>query len=242
MVGYSTSRFAAAITIRVPEGYTVIGSGEQGKPVEYRRRQDGIQLRLEQARIPRHHHRGQIPASRQSDREMSASTPPRRTKSRPRITRRPPHRSTTFSPTPLVPLPPHSSTSSSCRMTLSPPPGDRRSPPSPAPASASETTTACWQTPSPTSGGAMTSARLTLNDSWIPNGMSRYAEAMYIEHVAGKSGLSEIIRDISAGALAYDTIPLSSVSPARSLLSRISIPHPRQRRDGLPHAPLGDGR
>jgi tetratricopeptide (TPR) repeat protein len=41
--------------------------------------------------------------------------------------------------------------------------------------------------------------------------MARYSEAMYIEHVAGKTGLNEVIKDISAGALAYDTIPLSSV-------------------------------
>ena len=52
----------------------------------------------------------------------------------------------------------------------------------------------------------------SLNDAWIPNGMARYSEAMYIEHVAGKSGLTEVIKDISAGALAYDTIPLSSLN------------------------------
>ncbi len=30
MVGYSTSRFAAAITVRVPQDYTAVGSGAQG--------------------------------------------------------------------------------------------------------------------------------------------------------------------------------------------------------------------
>ena len=50
----------------------------------------------------------------------------------------------------------------------------------------------------------------TLNDAWITNGMSRYGELMYLEDAAGKSALDAAILDVSAGALAYDTIPLSS--------------------------------
>ncbi len=50
----------------------------------------------------------------------------------------------------------------------------------------------------------------TLNDAWITNGMSRYAELMYLEDDAGASALKAAIQDVSAGALAYDTIPLSS--------------------------------
>ena len=50
----------------------------------------------------------------------------------------------------------------------------------------------------------------TLNDAWITNGMSRYGELMYVEDVAGKQSLEQTILDVSAGALAYDTIPLSS--------------------------------
>jgi aminopeptidase N len=50
----------------------------------------------------------------------------------------------------------------------------------------------------------------TLNDAWITNGMSRYAELMYVEDVAGKQALQQAITDVSAGALAYDTIPLAS--------------------------------
>lgn len=50
----------------------------------------------------------------------------------------------------------------------------------------------------------------TLNDAWITNGMSRYAELMYLEDDAGAGALKAAIRDVSAGALAYDTIPLSS--------------------------------
>lgn len=50
----------------------------------------------------------------------------------------------------------------------------------------------------------------TLNDAWITNGMSRYAELMYIADVSGQSAMSTAINDISASALAYDTIPLTA--------------------------------
>jgi hypothetical protein len=52
----------------------------------------------------------------------------------------------------------------------------------------------------------------TLNDAWITNGMSRYGELMYVEDQSGRSALDAALEDVSAGALAYDTIPLSSVS------------------------------
>ena len=52
----------------------------------------------------------------------------------------------------------------------------------------------------------------TLNDAWITNGMSRYGELMYVEDESSKSALKAALQDVSAGALAYDTIPLSSVS------------------------------
>lgn len=50
----------------------------------------------------------------------------------------------------------------------------------------------------------------TMNDSWITNGMSRYGELMYLEDDAGSGALEKAIGDVAAGALAYDTIPLSS--------------------------------
>jgi aminopeptidase N len=50
----------------------------------------------------------------------------------------------------------------------------------------------------------------TLNDAWITNGMARYAELMYVERVSGATALQAAVLDISAGALAYDTIPLTS--------------------------------
>jgi aminopeptidase N len=51
----------------------------------------------------------------------------------------------------------------------------------------------------------------SLDDTWITNGMSRYAELMYLEDDQGTAALKAAVQDVSAGALAYDTIPLSSV-------------------------------
>ena len=51
----------------------------------------------------------------------------------------------------------------------------------------------------------------TLNDAWITNGMSRYAELMYVEDANGKTAFQSAIGDVSAGALAYDTEPLATL-------------------------------
>jgi hypothetical protein len=51
----------------------------------------------------------------------------------------------------------------------------------------------------------------TLNEAWITNGMSRYGELMYLQEESGRSALQTAMEDVAAGALAYDTIPLSSV-------------------------------
>ena len=58
-------------------------------------------------------------------------------------------------------------------------------------------------------GGQVSPA--TMNDAWITNGMSRYAELMYLEDSAGKSAFQAAITDVSAGALAYDTEPLTTI-------------------------------
>ncbi len=50
----------------------------------------------------------------------------------------------------------------------------------------------------------------TNNDAWITNGMSRYAELMYLRDSAGEGAMQAALLDVSAGALAYDTIPLTS--------------------------------
>jgi hypothetical protein len=51
----------------------------------------------------------------------------------------------------------------------------------------------------------------TLNDAWITNGLSRYAELLYLEDTAGKQGFQNAIVDTQAGALAYDTEPLTTL-------------------------------
>jgi predicted negative regulator of RcsB-dependent stress response len=58
--------------------------------------------------------------------------------------------------------------------------------------------------------GCEVSAR-TLSDEWIINGMARYGELMYLEEDSGRNAMKAALEDVSAGALAYDTIPLSSV-------------------------------
>ena len=50
------------------------------------------------------------------------------------------------------------------------------------------------------------------DDWWLTDGFSRYSEAMYVENAAGEAGLEEAVKDMSVGALAYDTVPLSSAS------------------------------
>jgi tetratricopeptide (TPR) repeat protein len=52
----------------------------------------------------------------------------------------------------------------------------------------------------------------TKDDWWLTEGFSRYSEAMYVENAAGAAGLEEAVKDMSVGALAYDTVPLSSAS------------------------------
>jgi hypothetical protein len=51
----------------------------------------------------------------------------------------------------------------------------------------------------------------TLGDAWITNGMSRYAELMYVQETNGNAAFENAIADVEAGALAYDTEPLTSL-------------------------------
>jgi aminopeptidase N len=48
------------------------------------------------------------------------------------------------------------------------------------------------------------------DDWWLSDGFARYSEARYVEQAAGQAGLEETVKDMSVGALAYDTVPLSS--------------------------------
>jgi aminopeptidase N len=52
----------------------------------------------------------------------------------------------------------------------------------------------------------------SLSDAWITNGMARYGELMYVEEENGKNAMRAALQDVEAGALAYDTIPLSSAN------------------------------
>jgi tetratricopeptide (TPR) repeat protein len=49
------------------------------------------------------------------------------------------------------------------------------------------------------------------SDWWLSDGFARYSEARYVESVAGQTAFSETMKDVAVGALAYDTVPLSSV-------------------------------
>ncbi len=46
---------------------------------------------------------------------------------------------------------------------------------------------------------------------WLSDGFSRYSEARYVEQAAGEAGFEEVTKDMSVGALAYDTVPLGSI-------------------------------
>jgi hypothetical protein len=48
-------------------------------------------------------------------------------------------------------------------------------------------------------------------DWWLTDGISRFLEAAYVRHAAGDAAFGEVLKDLSVGALAYDTVPLASV-------------------------------
>lgn len=49
----------------------------------------------------------------------------------------------------------------------------------------------------------------TRDDWWLQDGFARYSEARYVESAAGSAGLQEMVKDMSVGALSYDTVPMS---------------------------------
>jgi len=51
----------------------------------------------------------------------------------------------------------------------------------------------------------------TLSDAWITNGMSRYAELIYVQEISGNAAFESAVKGVEAGALAYDTEPLTSL-------------------------------
>ena len=58
-------------------------------------------------------------------------------------------------------------------------------------------------------GGSVSPA--TIDDWWLCDGFARYSEARYVENAAGASGLEEVVKDMSVGALAYDSVPLATI-------------------------------
>ncbi|MGE5204760.1 MAG: M1 family aminopeptidase [Chlamydiota bacterium] len=51
----------------------------------------------------------------------------------------------------------------------------------------------------------------SMNDWWLCDGFARYSEVRYVEEAAGEAAFQEMMKDVSVGALAYDTVPLASV-------------------------------
>src|SRR5579863_507588 len=60
----------------------------------------------------------------------------------------------------------------------------------------------CW--------GASVSPK-SIDDWWLCDGFARYSEALYVENAAGTAGLEEVVKDMSVGALAYDSVPLATI-------------------------------
>jgi aminopeptidase N len=51
----------------------------------------------------------------------------------------------------------------------------------------------------------------SIDDWWMCDGFARYSEARYVENAAGSNGLEEVVKDMSVGALAYDSVPLATI-------------------------------
>jgi hypothetical protein len=51
----------------------------------------------------------------------------------------------------------------------------------------------------------------SIDDWWLCDGFARYSEARYVENAAGSAGLEEVVKDMSVGALAYDSVPLATI-------------------------------
>jgi hypothetical protein len=220
MTGYLTDRFTADITVHAPTGYTVLGSGSTGTP-HAQRGGEAWQFNWDRPGFP-----GTIvlakfkePTAVMGQANIKLYTMPPKATPQPAAQTNPLQQfaqtanreydffSGTFGP------------AESARLNIIELPDD--------------TVPAYWAPEMALMSGShlaqfnMGNARLlantivrqwwssmvspaTLNDAWITNGMSRYGELMYLEDVAGKHSLEQAITDVSAGALAYDTIPLTS--------------------------------
>jgi len=210
MVGYMTDRFTAEIHIKAPAGYRVIGSGSQGKPKPAGNGEDEWDFRWDRPGFP-----GTIIAGK-FEPPVSGAAP------NIHVYVTPAHKSVAadYAGTALREFAYFTSTfgiPESTQLNVVELPDD--------------TVPAFWAPEIAAVAGSHIGGRsdfrllantiahqwwgsqvspATLNDAWITNGMSRYAELMYLEDDAGAGALKAAIEDVSAGALAYDTIPLSS--------------------------------
>ncbi|HTD22726.1 MAG TPA: M1 family aminopeptidase [Terriglobales bacterium] len=50
------------------------------------------------------------------------------------------------------------------------------------------------------------------DDLWLADGGARYSEMRYVQNSAGQQAFEDATKDMAVGALAYDTVPLSSIS------------------------------
>ena len=73
-------------------------------------------------------------------------------------------------------------------------------------------------------GGQISPA--TLNDAWITNGMSRYAELMYVEDSAGKTAFESAITDVSGRSPRLRHRTPDDPRPPRSVLSAVPVDDP----------------
>jgi len=210
MVGYMTDRFTAEIHVKAPTGYRVIGSGSQGKPKPAGNGEEEWDFRWDRPGFP-----GTIIAGK-FEPPVSGAAP------NIHVYVTPAHKSVAadYAGTALREFAYFTSTfgiPESTQLNVVELPDD--------------TVPAFWAPEIAAVAGSHIGGRsdfrllantiahqwwgsqvspATLNDAWITNGMSRYAELMYLEDDAGQSALKAAIEDVSAGALAYDTIPLSS--------------------------------
>jgi peptidase M1-like protein/tetratricopeptide repeat protein len=58
----------------------------------------------------------------------------------------------------------------------------------------------------------VTVSAATKDDWWLVDGGARQAEMRYVQSVAGEKAFEDATRDMAVGALAYDTVPLSSIN------------------------------
>ncbi|HZZ39916.1 MAG TPA: M1 family aminopeptidase [Acidobacteriaceae bacterium] len=210
MTGYMTDRFTAEIHIKVPAGYRVIGSGSQGKPKPAGKGEEEWDFRWDRPGFP-----GTIIAGK-FDPPVSGAAPNIHVY----VTAAHKAAAADYAGTALREFAYFTSTfgiPESTQLNVVELPDD--------------TVPSFWAPEIAAVAGSHIGGRsdfrllantiahqwwgsqvspATLNDAWITNGMSRYAELMYLEDDAGASALKAAVQDVSAGALAYDTIPLSS--------------------------------